>query len=291
MYGSRGLYQKPLTELPPNEPDTETITGFDSGTGSTQPQGQTNETPEPFDWDVLLGQVWRASGSASTQAQAVTDAKAKIAGMEAGSYGIVVRQGGATVYTENVEAGSGQQQQGEGGGAEGGGGGGGGGSSEGGGGSGQPGDMGFRYRLTGYKWTWDDKTAEDPRSWKGHGAEYDISATDYTYGSAQDALDAGKAVGSSDTAVMRVFAESNYPSQFAGLQFTYSDRLTAATNAGAKEADDAYNEYIKTGDLDLPEPPGPDIDVQIPQEAIVAMIIVIVVVAMIAVVMSLGASQ
>ena len=124
-------------------------------------------------------------------------------------------------------------------------------------GQGQVPDMGFRYRLTGYLWTWDDKTSEDPRLWKGHGAEYDISATDYTYGSATDALDAGKAVGDANMEVMRVFSESNYPSLFAGRQFTYTDRLQTAWNAGAKEANDAYELWKNTQTtLDLGEPVG-----------------------------------
>ena len=122
-------------------------------------------------------------------------------------------------------------------------------------GSGQVADMGFRYRLTGYLWTWDDKSAADPRLWRGHGAEFDISATPYTYGSAIDALEAGKAVGNADVSVMRVFSESNYPTQFAGRQYTYTTRLQTAWNAGAKEANDAYIEYSK--DLgDVPGGPG-----------------------------------
>jgi hypothetical protein len=152
--------------------------------------------------------------------------------------------------------------------------------------------MAFRYRLTGYKWTWDDKSSPDPRNWKGHGAEYDISATGYTYGSADDALAAGRVAGDADQSVMRVFAESNYPTQFAGLQYTYSDRLTTATNAGAKEANDAYEVWKNTQTtLDLPEPPSPpgdDILSGVPQEAIIAIIVVIVVVAMIGVIMSVG---
>ena len=120
-------------------------------------------------------------------------------------------------------------------------------------GYGEEGTLLFRYRLVGYKWTWTSKTG-DPRTWTGTGAEYDISATDYVYGSAQDALDAGKAIGDSNTDVMRVFSEPNR-SGFAGLQHTYSDRLSGATNAPAAESQAAYEEYIKEGTLVLEEEP------------------------------------
>ena len=111
--------------------------------------------------------------------------------------------------------------------------------------------LAFRYRLVGYSWSWTDKSSPDPRLWKAEGAEYDISATDYVFGSAQDALDAGKAAGEADTAVVRVFAEANL-SGFAGLQYTWTDRHQAAVNQAAKEKDAATEEYFKEGaELDL----------------------------------------
>lgn len=145
-----------------------------------------------------------------------------------------------------------------------------GGAGEAGQGYGEAGTLAFRYRLVGYVWTWDSKTG-DPRTWTGHGEEYDIRSVDYVFGSAADALDAGKVEGEADTSIVRVFADSN-TAGFNGLQYTYSDRLTAATNAAAVESDEAYEVWRTTGDLGLHD----DTPGKIPwgQMALLAMVVI-----------------
>jgi len=144
-----------------------------------------------------------------------------------------------------------------------------GGAGEAGQGYGEAGTLAFRYRLVGYKWTWENKTG-DPRLWTGHGEEYDIRSVDYVFGSAQDALDAGKVEGDADTSIVRVFAEPN-TAGFNGLQYTYSDRLTAATNAAAVEGNEAYEIWKTTGDLGLHD----DTPGKIPWGPLVLLIIVV----------------
>jgi hypothetical protein len=121
-----------------------------------------------------------------------------------------------------------------------------------GGGSGQGGALGFRYRLRGWKWTWDSKTG-DPRTWTGHGDYYDLAASGYTYGSNADALAAGKAVGDSNPAVIDIYVECDTPG-FAGAYYAYTQRDQDAKNAPSKESNAAYEEYIKEGKLELPQP-------------------------------------
>lgn len=111
--------------------------------------------------------------------------------------------------------------------------------------------LAFRYRLIGYSWTWTDKTNPDPRLWKADGAEYDISSTDYAFGSAADGLDAGKAAGEANAEVVKVVVEANY-SGFAGAQYTWTERYQAAANSAAKEKDEAYKAIVAGGgELDL----------------------------------------
>jgi len=126
-----------------------------------------------------------------------------------------------------------------------------GGAGEAGAGAGQQADMAFRYRLRAYKWTWTDRSNPDPRLWKGSGAYYDYKTSAYTYGSSDDALNAGKTVGDSDTAVIQVYSESNYPTMFAGGFYQYDDRATEAANKAAVEAEAAYQESLQPSTLDL----------------------------------------
>ena len=121
------------------------------------------------------------------------------------------------------------------------------------GGQGQGGTISYRYRLRGYQWTWDTKTG-DPRTWTGHGDYVELANSGYTYGSNADALAAGKAVGDANPAVLDVTVDCD-TAGFAGAYYSYSQRDQDAKNAPAAEKEAAYEEYIKTGTLDLPEEP------------------------------------
>jgi len=122
------------------------------------------------------------------------------------------------------------------------------------GGYGQGGTISFRYRLRGWQWTWDSKTG-DPRTWTGHGAYYDLANSGYVYGSNSDAMAAGKAVGDANPAVIDIYVECDTKG-FAGAYYAYTQRDQDAKNAAAAEKEAAYEEYIKTGNLELPEGPG-----------------------------------
>jgi len=180
------------------------------------------------------------------------------------SFTVIVRDpSGTIVGSEAVGgdtslAGSDQGNQGEGGGDE---------QNQ---GEGQPADMGYRFRLVGWKWIWDTPKPHNPDEWTGSGSKMDIQTTGYTYGSARDALDAGKGIGDTNLLVLEVFAESNYPTQFAGLYYAYTGRDETAKNAAAKEKaaasvefhahhhwDPSKGEYVDDVDQYPPPPPPP----------------------------------
>lgn len=222
-------------------------------------------------WEVHEGGAFRhqediAGTFAQAKNAAVTAAKNYASAQGWTNYTIIVRGGVGEIYSEDVGAGGAGTSgsgttEGEGGGSSEGGtssggqGGGGGGTTSGGsggggggesttGGAGEEPTLFFRFRLVGYQWTWTDKSSADPRLWKGKGAYYDLQTSEYNYGSNDDALAAGKAVGDANTQVIQVYAESNTPG-FAGKFYQYNDRMSAAINAGSAEKAAAYQEYIK----------------------------------------------
>jgi len=236
------------------EGQTQTDSGQGTGQQQGQGQGQGGQggaAPPPYLWDIQQGNTVVASGQTDLQAgldRAITAAKARAAGLNLTDYGIVIRLEGATVYTEDIQAGTGGQNQGQGGGT--------GGQGQAGGG-GQVADMGFRFILTGIRWVWTEKTAEDARLWKGHSENYEIQKTDYTYGSSDDALSAGRAIGDTNSSVTDVWSESNYP-EFAGGHYQYNDRAQSGWNEGATESAKAYSDFLArqgTTTLKLPTPP------------------------------------
>lgn len=149
--------------------------------------------------------------------------------------------------TTNIEPGKEQQKQGEGE------------AAEQGKGEGIKPTLFYRYRLIGYRWTWTDKESTDPRNWKGEGSYFDLESSPYSYGSAEDALEAGKTVGQTNLDVIQVYGEPNnkiFPSKF----HQYNDRMTTATNAAAKESGAAYEEYTQPGEYKFPEESFPGTD-------------------------------
>jgi len=122
------------------------------------------------------------------------------------------------------------------------------------GGYGQGGTISFRYRLRGWKWTWDSKP-DDPRLWTGHGAYYDLGTSGYTYGSNTDAMSAARVIGDSNPLVIDIYVECD-TAGFAGGYYQYNARERDAKNAPAAEANAAYEVYITPGTLDLPEAGG-----------------------------------
>jgi hypothetical protein len=151
------------------------------------------------------------------------------------------------------------------------------------GGTGEVGAVTFKFTLYGWVWTWTDKTNADPRLWVGKATEPVISTTG-GYGSAQDALDAGKAIGASNEAVMKVIVESEIAG-FAGASFIYTDRLQAAQNAVAAEKETATEDSLSGGGtLDLPS--------ELPAEAISMALVALAVVAVGAVIFyGMGANK
>jgi hypothetical protein len=223
---------------------TDTTAGGGQGTGGSG-------AGETYTWDVVNQAGTDVITSGSTTGS-LTDAvnAAKAAAAQYAPAGIVVRLNGATVHSEGVTGtGTTPPTQGEGGEASGGG-------STGGeaGGSGQEGAVTFKFTLYGWEWSWDSKTG-DPRTWTGKASEPVISTTG-GYGSAQDALDAGKAIGATNEAVMKVIVESEIPG-FAGASFIYTDRLQAKQNAVAKEKETATEGFLSGGGT-LVLPPGAD---------------------------------
>jgi hypothetical protein len=117
------------------------------------------------------------------------------------------------------------------------------------GGYGQAGTLSFKFTLTGYAWAW-DSTEGDPRQWTGKATEPVLQVAE-GYGSAADALEAGKVIGDANPDVMKVTVTPNM-SGFAGASYTYTGRWQDAINAPGKEKDAAYEAIVAGGGtLDL----------------------------------------
>jgi hypothetical protein len=111
-------------------------------------------------------------------------------------------------------------------------------------GYGEAGTLSFKFVLTGYSWAWDEPKQDDPRLWTGKATEPVISETG-GYGSADDALAAGKGVGDANAAVMKVTVTPNMTG-FAGASYTYTERWQDAINVPGKEKAAAYEAIVGT---------------------------------------------
>lgn len=116
-------------------------------------------------------------------------------------------------------------------------------------GYGQGGTIGFRFRLRGWAWAWTSQVG-DPRNWTGTGDYYDIQVSSYGYGSADDAMAAGRAIGDTDARVVDIYVECD-TAGFAGAYYSYNARDQAAKNAPAAEKAAAYEAWRDQGTLDL----------------------------------------
>lgn len=313
MYGSRGLFQNQLITLPqPNEPDT----GF--GGGLTDP-GIVKKPPAPpqertYTWEVFKNGSVVASGSSNSFSTASNDADKYTLDKE-GPFRLVVKDDAGVVLLDATRPGKTTPGPGPG-------------PDPGTKTYGYTLTSDDQSYVSGGGLSYgsaSEATAAGIADAKSHSlAGYTIKIRSWVEGTVGETTESsthyGEAVGTKHTHWSYEITDNK------GYAVNKDGYMTKAEAQAGGEADALAHSLVKytirtyswtDGDADVvegditsydngvvtpqpptppkpptpPDLPGPDIDLQIPQEAIVAMIIVIVVVAMIAVVMSLGASQ